>query len=46
MVGSDELAVADVTGHSAGNPVTRAEGTGLVRVSEVQPVPIPGVPYL
>ncbi len=46
MVGSgDELAVADVTGHSAGNPVTRAEGKGSVRVGEVQPIPVPGIPY-
>ena len=46
MVGSgDELAVADVTGHGADNPVTRAEGTGSVRVGEVQPVPVPGIPY-
>jgi hypothetical protein len=41
----DELAVADVTGHSTGNPVTRAEGTGSVRVGKVQPVPVPGIPY-
>ena len=38
--------IIDVTGHSAGNPVTCAEGTGSVRVSKVQPVPVPGIPYL
>ena len=45
MVGDgDELAVTYVTGHSAGNPVTRAEGTGSVRVSEVNPYPYPAYP--
>jgi hypothetical protein len=37
--------IIDVTGHGAGNPVTRAEGTGSVRVGKVQPVPVPGIPY-
>jgi hypothetical protein len=32
---------SDVTGHSAGNPGTRAEGTGTLRVSKVQPGPLP-----
>ena len=45
IVEGDELAVSDVTGHGAGNPVTRAEGMGSVRVSKVQPVPVPGIPY-
>ena len=45
MVGDgDELAVTYVTGHSAGNPVTRAEGTGSVRVGEVNPYPYPAYP--
>ena len=37
--------IIDVTGHGAGNPVIRAEGTGSVRVGKVQPVPVPGIPY-
>jgi hypothetical protein len=47
MVEGDELAVmiSDVTGHGTGNPVTRAEGTGSVRVGKVQPVPVPSIPY-
>ena len=31
----------DVTGHGAGNPETRSEGTGTLRVDNVQPVPLP-----
>jgi len=34
--------IIDVTCHGAGNLVTRAEGTGSVRVGKVQPVPVPG----
>jgi hypothetical protein len=39
--------ITDVTGHGAGNPGTRAEGTGSVRVGKVQPGsgPGPGIPY-
>ena len=41
VVEGDELAVSDVTGHGAGNPVTRAEGTGTPRVDKFKPGPLP-----
>jgi hypothetical protein len=41
VVEGDELAVSDVTGHGAGNPGSRAEGTGSPRVDKFKPGPLP-----